>query len=317
MTRRCNICQSEESDVAAEETWVRSNVRAFAEERFAVWRCKTCGSIHARDEVDLGHYYARYPFHDVPTDFRARAAYDNFLRRLRRAGLSRDHRILDFGCGGGNFVEHLRSRGFANVFGFDEYSPRFADRSVLDHTYDCVVAQDVIEHVPSPHALLEQFRHLVKPGGAIVLGTPNASAIQLAAPERTIHALHLPYHRHILSKRALLTIGEEHDLVLERYYRTHYANTLVPFLNSAFYFYYMRLFDNSLDALFEPPRVSPLLLRLPLTLFWGFCGYFAAPETDVMIVLRQPLHGAPERELHASGRAARITRGAPPDMPQS
>ena len=59
-------------------------------------------------------------------------------------------------------------------------------------------------------------------------------------------------------------------------------------MNSRFYLYYTRLFDNSLDALTDPVKVGPLLLRLPLTLFWGFFGYFLARETDVMAVFRRP-----------------------------
>lgn len=284
MTTTCVVCGS---GAPGEEAFIRSNVRAFAQEKFAVWRCDSCGSIHARDEVDLAHYYAKYPFFSLPVDWRLKLMYDHQLKRLERSGLRRDHRILDYGCGGGNFVRHLQRAGYENVTGFDEYSKNFSDRAALDIEYDCVLSQDVIEHVPSPGGLLDDFRRLVRPGGVIAVGTPNAAAIDLSRPERYVHALHLPYHRHILSKQALIGAGERRGLKLLRYYPTQYANTLFPFLNSSFYLYYMNLFDNSLDALIEPPRVLPLLLRLPLTLFWGLTGYFFAEETDVMAVFRR------------------------------
>jgi SAM-dependent methyltransferase len=290
VSRSCNICRSEGPNLIAEEAWVRSNVRAFASERFCVWRCGCCGSIHARDEVDLDHYYAHYPFHDVPTDWRTRAPYDSQLRRLKRAGLRRDHAILDYGCGTGNFVRHLRQRGYRNVFGFDAYSEQFSDRAALRRTYDCVLAQDLIEHVPSPHALLDDFDKLTAPGGIIAIGTPNAAAINLQEPEPTIHALHLPYHRNILSKQALLEVGNQRSWQLHSYHSTEYANTRFPFLNTRFCCFYMRLLDNSIDSLFEPPQLLPMLLRLPLTLFWGLCGSFIAPDTDVMAVFRKPSH---------------------------
>jgi hypothetical protein len=46
-----------------------------------------------------------------------------------------------------------------------------------------------------------------------------------------------------------------------------------------------------LDALIEPPKVAPLILRFPLTLFWGLFGYFFSEETDVMAVFARPKKG--------------------------
>ena len=43
----------------------------------------------------------------------------------------------------------------------------------------------------------------------------------------------------------------------------------------------------ALDSLMEPVRVGALLLRTPVTLFWGFFGYFFSRHTDVMAVFRR------------------------------
>jgi SAM-dependent methyltransferase len=282
--RVCAVCAEAGVEAACERGRARSNVRAFRDSSFALWRCRRCGSIHAEDEVDLGFYYARYPFFAVPDDWRLRTLYDHQLRRLRRAGIGPEHRVLDYGCGAGAFVRHLRRRGFRHAVGYDRYCPAFADGAALRERYDCVISQDVLEHAVSPGALLDELGQLVKPGGVLALGTPNAEAIQL---ERHVHALHVPYHRHIFSKTALLAAGTERGWRVERYYPTQYANTWVPFLNSRFYLYYMRLCDDSIDSLMEPPRVLPLLARLPWTLFWGLFGFFFAEETDVMVIFRR------------------------------
>ena len=67
-----------------------------------------------------------------------------------------------------------------------------------------------------------------------------------------------------------------------------YSNTRVPFLNEAFYLYYTRVCDDTLDALMEPVRAGALVLRAPITLFLGFFGSFLSRGTDVMAVFRRP-----------------------------
>lgn len=284
----CIVCGARGPNLACDEQRVRSNVRAYRDQDFAVWRCAFCHSLHARDAANLSEYYVGYPFFKLPRDGRLRLLYDVQLRRLRRAHVHVNDCILDYGAGAGHFVQHLRERGYINAFGYDEYSSAFRDLAVLERRYRCVVSQDVLEHVADPCALLDTFDRLVEPGGIIAIGTPNADAIDLKPPEPHIHALHMPYHRHILSRTALLAAGERRGWRLERYYPTSYGNTLVPFMNSRFYLHYMRCVDDTLDCLMEPPRAAPLLRHLARSLFWGLCGYFLAPRTDVMAVFRRP-----------------------------
>ena len=242
----CSVCDATTSG-EVEEARVRSNVRKFAHETFAVWRCPSCLSIHARDEVDLAHYYSDYPFHklsETTVDWMLQAMYGNLLSRLRAAGVTENTRLLDYGCGSGLFLSYLRERGFSDAQGYDEYSERFADKSVLAEPFDCVLAQDVIEHVPDPQAFVRLVHGLTKPGGVIALGTPNAEAIDLKQPEARVHTLHQPYHRHILSKRALQGLGKDLGWELLEYYPTMYANTRVPGVNSAFVNHYFACLDN-------------------------------------------------------------------------
>jgi 2-polyprenyl-3-methyl-5-hydroxy-6-metoxy-1,4-benzoquinol methylase len=282
----CNVC-GVQSTGTEEHTRVRSNVRAFRDEKFGYWRCANCASIHASEEVDLAHYYARYPFHGLAMDWRLRAMYARQVARLVAAGVKRSHRILDYGCGGGQLVRYMRSLGFDDVRGYDEYSAEYGDKRVLEDQYDCIVSQDLIEHVAEPHQILTRFQELTRPGAIVAVGTPSAGAIDLARAEEFVHTIHAPYHRHILSKDALVSAGERQGFRLDRYYSTMYSNTHVPFLNEAFYFFYTRITDGTLDALMEPVRVGALLLRAPITLFWGLFGYFFSRHTDVMAVFRR------------------------------
>jgi SAM-dependent methyltransferase len=268
---------------------VYSNVRAFARERFWVWRCSRCASIHAGEELELTPYYSKYPFFDVPLDWRLRAIYGEQRHRLEAAGVRWGDRILDYGCGSGAFVRYLTASGYESVAGFDAYNSRYDDVAVLSGSYDCLVSQDVLEHVADPQALLDDFQRLVRPGGLIAIGTPNAAAIDLCRTEAYKHALHVPYHRHIFSRAALLAAAERRGWSLITYHATQYANTVVPFLNSRFYQFFARTLDDTLDSLLEqPPELQPCLARLPSAVACGLCGYYCAEETDGMAIFRAP-----------------------------
>lgn len=283
---RCAVCGV--AGAIAERGQVASNVRAFQHERFQLWRCAACGSIHASDAVDLGHYYARYPFLGLALDWRLRALYAEQLRRLEAAGLQRGQRVLDYGCGSGAFVEYLQREGYRDARGFDGYAPRFADARVLEARYACVLAQDVLEHVAEPQALLDRLQALSMPGGLIAIGTPNADAIDLARAADYKHTLHAPYHRHIFTRAALVEAGERRGWSVVAAHATQYANTAIPFLSSAFYLFFMGALDDTLDCLFEPPRLRPLLRRWPEALCLGLTGAYRAEATDIMILFRTP-----------------------------
>jgi 2-polyprenyl-3-methyl-5-hydroxy-6-metoxy-1,4-benzoquinol methylase len=290
--QRCNICNNTLSGTRPhEEASVRSNVRKFRGEQFRIWRCPQCASVHATDEVDLAHYYREYPFHNIgeegDVDWMLQAMYRKQWKRLRAAGLQREHAVLDYGCGGGAFVKFLRKQGYANVQGFDEYSDTFGDKRVLEARYDMILTQDVLEHVAEPWQLLHTLSGLLAPSGAVAIGTPNADALDLKHPETRVHTLHQPYHRHIFSKRALLEIGGKLGWQLLQYYPTMYSNTFLPFVNQRFLLHYFRACDDTLDLATEPIQVANPKLYSPVTLFWAFFGGFFAPETDVMVVYRK------------------------------
>ncbi|MBN1653963.1 MAG: class I SAM-dependent methyltransferase [Deltaproteobacteria bacterium] len=285
----CNICQKKPIG-EVQRAAVRSNVRRFCDQQFAIWRCPNCRSIHASQPVDLDYYYKHYPLHwlkQTKVNWMLNAMYRSQLKRLRKIGLRKEHTLLDYGCGSGLFIDYLRRVGYRYAFGFDAYSERFSDCRILERSYDFVITQDVIEHVDKPWELIKTLNQLSKPGTVIAIGTPNAESIDMNAPDKRIHTLHQPYHRHILSRGALLTVGERVGWKLIRYFPTMYTNTLVPFVNTIFVTYYFNCFDNTLDLSLEPIRVNSWRLWTPKAFFFAFFGYFFSPETDVMAVFRR------------------------------
>ncbi|MCB9561966.1 MAG: methyltransferase domain-containing protein [Kofleriaceae bacterium] len=304
----CAICGAPPGpDV--ETATVPSNVRAHRDERFAVWRCGACRSIHARDDVDLDHYYRDYPFLRARDSRVLRYFQRRLWRRVERAGARRDHAVLDYGCGGGLLVTLLRRRGWAGATGYDAYAEAWADPATLDARYDVVFSQDVIEHVADPLALLATFERLCRPGGLIAIGTPDAAAIDLADVDRHRHSLHQPYHRHVLAHPALIAAARARGWRLVAHHRRPYTNTPVPTLNQPYLLRYLRAFDDTVDVAYDPPRVSWRMFT-PGALFDAVFGGLRCPPTEGLAIFRTPAPALAAAEIVAA--AAPAAPGAPP-----
>lgn len=264
---------------------VFSNVRRFSHESFTVWRCKNCASLHSKEAVDLPKYYADYWMTRLKAGYFVNRFYGTRLRRLRAHGVSPGHKILEYGCGEGQFINFLKHRGAMNVLGYDPYSFKYAAPDVLKQSYDVVASYDVIEHVDDPKQLMSQLSSLLLPGGLLIIGTPNAAEIWLK-PDPPIEKLHQPYHRHILTEVVLKQIGTRAHLQPIKTYHRRELDTLWPGVNSQFIFSYQEAAGNYAEVLLEKPKLR-LVLTSPALILKFFAGYFVRFRGDMVVVFRK------------------------------
>lgn len=124
MEIECVVCGKSWAAESVMTRRVRSNIERFNDEWFSVWKCPSCACIHASESVDLDHYYAGYPNFSQKVNFIARVCFKKHLRRMKANGLKASDRILDFGCGNGNFVSFLKQHGYDCV-GYDRFNQEF------------------------------------------------------------------------------------------------------------------------------------------------------------------------------------------------
>jgi SAM-dependent methyltransferase len=260
-------------------------VKAFAGEKFWMWRCSNCNSLHARDMVDLPKYYALYPFKDHKLDYHTRVAYQNRIKMLLSHGVSKDMSVLDYGCGAGIFLEFLSRAGFRSLSGYDAFIPKYSEPSILDKKYDVVTSYDVIEHLDDPRSYLSALLKPLKKGGLLVIGTPNADYISLKAEPYFQVELSQPYHRHIFSEKALRSLCAEFGLEPVFVYRRFYFDSLYPAVNTRFMWEYVNQNGGFLDVCVKPLKISQIL-KSPKLFFYAFFGYFLPEHANILLTFR-------------------------------
>jgi SAM-dependent methyltransferase len=197
-------------------------------------------------------YYAGRRFHDT--------LYLESITRHLQPG----QRLLDAGCGRYlRFCRQLAST--AHVVGIDletkldtdNSSAPFGIRGDLGHLpfpakhFDMVISRSVVEHLTDPVAVFSEFARVLRPGGKVVIITPNKFDYV------SVIAALTPYwvHRALVSK--IFQVPE--DDVFPTLYRANTLSSIRKALNAA------GLMENELDTINHYPAYlmfSPVLFRL-------------------------------------------------------
>jgi SAM-dependent methyltransferase len=130
------------------------------------------------------------PLEELSTELRSFIAEVPIVRRphidfLRRAAstLRSEHTILDVGSGLAPYRELFSHTSYVTC-DWDQsiYSPEVppdivssADNiPVEDQSFDAVLCTEVLEHVPAPWEVLNEFHRIIRPGGAVWITVPFA-----------------------------------------------------------------------------------------------------------------------------------------------
>jgi 2-polyprenyl-3-methyl-5-hydroxy-6-metoxy-1,4-benzoquinol methylase len=159
-------------------------------------RCKRCGVLlyyPYPEEAELSNSVAHLNSESAREWYRRSAwsNHENFTRNIRFAAASSDAirslRVLDYGCGWGQFALVAKSQlPFSQVFCTDisdeallpqwrsvQTQIRFAEFAQDRNRFDIVFLNNVLEHVNDPLGVLRLIRSKLNPDGRIFIDTPK------------------------------------------------------------------------------------------------------------------------------------------------
>lgn len=127
-------------------------------------------------------------------------------------------KLLDVGCGSGDFLATMRGLGWdvhgvepdstAATIARERHNLKVFDGTLHaaefpDDAFDAVTLSHVIEHVHDVDDLLAECRRVLKPGGRLVVLTPNVESLGHRLLGDSWRGLEPPRHLHIFSSRSL------------------------------------------------------------------------------------------------------------------
>jgi len=163
-----------------------------------------------------------------------KALASHFRQRLRRLARVLPERgcLLDFGCADGFFLELARAEGW-EVFGVEISRPMAEGAShklgipialslekLPSRSFDAITLWEVIEHLPEPIVTLNQLRERLRPGGVLILSTPNAGHWQAVRAPELWTAYRPPAHLVLFTADSLRLAMEKAGLTGIRVWKT-------------------------------------------------------------------------------------------------
>jgi SAM-dependent methyltransferase len=150
-------------------------------------------------------------------------------------------RLLEVGCGDGSTLELLKEFGWraegvdfdaaaverARKRGLVVHLGTLAGQKLPENSFDAIVARHFIEHVPDPIEVLRECRRLLRPGGLLVLVTPNARSLGHRFYLANWRGLEPPRHLHVFTRCSLAAACSQADFSLSSCRSVVRANTIL------------------------------------------------------------------------------------------
>ena len=210
-------------------------------EKFSLWACKNCNHYSLQENFSKSEiinlytkYYPRSLFEvENYKPHREANGFFSWLDGVKCKAfrwVPRNVRILDIGCGFGETLGYHRLRGcdvhgveadqniqrVADRFGYQVRVGLFDPKQYTADYFDYVTLDQVIEHVQDPISMFNGIKKILKPGGCVILSTPNHLGFGASVFGRHWINWHTPYHLQFFSVESMGLMANKSGFRLEK-----------------------------------------------------------------------------------------------------
>lgn len=174
----CDLCGSLNHEV------LYSKIDHVTNWEFHVVRCD-CGMVFVNPMPLKEYLSSLYPDHYLHEKPQLDGLYDKMLRTLPSS--ARGNRLLDIGCGAGDFIRYANARGWAAegvdfaAWSGDQTDIKievgdFPSMNMATASFDVITAWAVMEHVRNPSLYFQKIGALLKREGQFIFTVPNVAS---------------------------------------------------------------------------------------------------------------------------------------------
>jgi len=220
-------------------------------ESFALTQCKKCSFVFTNPRPDESTLPGYYESEDYISHSNKSNSLINFIYKLVRnytlqqkikliKKYTSEKKILDYGCGTGEFLQACQKKGF-NTIGFEPNQSarnQTIDKGIqtveslddLKEKVDVITAWHVIEHVPDLKKTIKTLKKKLNKEGILIIALPNLNSYDAKYYKEYWAGLDVPRHLYHFTQESFGTLIAKTKLSLidtvPMYFDSYYVSML-------------------------------------------------------------------------------------------
>lgn len=269
---RCPICNENNEELLMEPVNTHGS-HWISEERFRLVTCRTCGLVYinprpAAEEIS-NYYNSGY----YASNNRCKSYFEGFLSRYFLSKRNKiisfkkeGGRILDVGCGSGDFIFSLSASNKQwDVYGVEPnmegynlgklkvrghiFNKELPDCKFPNNYFDVVTMWHSLEHIYDPQQLLKEINRILKNDGVLIVAIPNSKSIGFKVSKEFWFHLDAPRHLYHYNEATIEKLLNKNEFKI--------TNIQFPFME-----FPLDLYHSLINSLVKNQRMK-IILMLP------------------------------------------------------